>query len=83
MVVSLEKTIKDLKEIDEKIDKISKQWAVLKHEYRSSKDPILRSEIKEKWDKLQKNMKTLEKKRRGIIEKKNEIEFKNKWKGWK
>ena len=83
MVVSLEKTIKDLKEIDEKIDKISKQWAVHKHEYRSSKDPILRSEIKEKWDKLQKNMKTLEKKRRGIIEKKNEIEFKNKWKGWK
>jgi len=79
----LEKIMKDLKKADEAIDKVSKQWAILKHEYRSSKDPTLRAEIKEKWNKLQKKMETLEKKRRKVIEKKNEIEFKSKWKGWK
>jgi predicted nuclease with TOPRIM domain len=79
----LEKSINDLKKIDEKIDEVSKQWTVLKHEYRSSKDPILRIEIKKKWDKLQKKIEMLEKKRRVIIEKKNEIEFKGRWKGWK
>ena len=79
----LEEIVGDLKKIDEVIDKVSKQWVVLKHEYRSSKDPTLRVEIKKKWDKLQKKMETLEKKRRKVIEKKNEIEFKSKWKGWK
>ena len=83
MVDLLEKAINDLKKIDEKIDEVSKQWTVLKHEYRSNKDPILRVEIKKKWDKLQKKMEMLEKKRRVLIEKKNEIEFKGRWKGWK
>ena len=79
----LEETIEKLKKTDEAIDKVSKQWTILKHEYRSSKDPTLRAEIKEKWNKLQKKMEVLEKKRRKVIEKKNEIEFKSKWKGWK
>lgn len=65
------------------IDEIAKQWTVLKHEYRSTKDLTLRAEIKEKWDKLQEKMKTLEMNRRKIIEKKEEIEFKGRWKGWK
>jgi chaperonin cofactor prefoldin len=65
------------------IDEITKQWTILKHEYRSTKDPTLRAEIKEKWDSLQKKMKTLEMNRRKIIEKKEEIEFKGRWKGWK
>jgi len=79
----LEEIMKKLKKTDEAIDKVSKQWIILKHEYRSSKDPILRAEIKIKWNKLQKKMETLEKKRRKVIEKKNEVEFKSKWKGWK
>jgi len=65
------------------IDEITKQWTILKHEYRSTKDPTLRVEIKEKWDSLQEKMKTLEMNRRKIIEKKEEIEFKGRWKGWK
>ncbi|MGY5144236.1 MAG: hypothetical protein ACW9XH_07110 [Candidatus Nitrosopumilus sp. bin_32a] len=65
------------------IDEITKQWTILKHEYRRTKDPTLRVEIKEKWDSLQEKMKTLEMNRRKIIEKKEEIEFKGRWKGWK
>ncbi len=44
---------KQLISADYEIGAISKQWAVLKHEYRSSKDPTIRAEIKEKWDKLE------------------------------
>ena len=40
------------------IDEVTKQWTVLKHEYRSTKDPTLRAEIKEKWDQLQKKNET-------------------------
>ena len=83
MVDELVEIIKLLNETDEKIDGISKQWVVLKHEYRSTRDAALKAEIKKKWDRLQKKMETFEKRRRGIIEKKNEIEFKRKWKGWK
>jgi len=79
----LQEVIENLKKTDEAIDKVSKQWIILKHEYRSSRDATLRAEIKEKWNKLQKKMEILEKKRRKVIEKKNEIEFKSKWKGWK
>lgn len=74
---------KQLIAADYEIDAISKQWAVLKHEYRSSKDPVIRAEIKEKWDKLENKKKNLEMNRRKIIEKKEEIEFKSRWKGWK
>jgi len=83
MASELEDTINYLKKVDEKINDVSKQWVVLKHKYRSSKDPTLRTEIKKKWNRLQKKMETLEKKRRKIIEKKSEIEFKGRWKGWK
>ncbi len=72
--------VKHLNKTDEKIDEILKQWAVLKHEYRRTRDAMLKLEIKKKWDKLQKKMETLEKKRQKIIEKKNEIDFKNRWK---
>ena len=75
--------VKRLNDTDKKIDEISKQWVVLRHEYRSTRDKALKAEIKEKWDKLQKKMERLEKRRRKIIEDKNEIEFKKKWKGWK
>lgn len=79
----LEKTIKDLNEISEKIDTVSKQLVVLRHKFRISSNPEFRAEIKKDWDKMQKKMERLEIKRRGIIEQKNEIEFKNRWKGWK
>ncbi len=75
--------LKRLDDTDKKIDEISKQWVVLRHEYRSTRDKALKAEIKEKWDKLQKKMETLEKRRRKIIEEKNEIEFKKRWKAWK
>ncbi len=75
--------VKRLDETDKKIEEISKQWVVLRHEYRSTRDKALKVEIKKKWDKLQKKMETLEKRRRKIMEEKNEIEFKKKWKGWK
>ena len=65
------------------IDEITKQWTVLKHQYRSTKDPTERLEIKEKWDKLKKKIKNMEMSRRKIIEKKEEIEFKNRWDNWK
>lgn len=74
----LDKVVKQLDENFEKIDRVSKELVVLKHQYRTTKDKTIRSEIKSKWDKLQKKMDTLEKKRRIIIEKKNEIEFKRK-----
>lgn len=48
MASELEDTINDLKNVDEKINDVSKQWVVFKHKYRSSKDPILRTEIKKK-----------------------------------
>ncbi len=75
--------IQKLKESDRKIDEISKQQVLLKHEYRSTRDKVFKEEIMKKWNNLQKKMETLEKKRRKIIEKKNEINFKRKWKGWK
>ncbi len=74
---------KELIAANYEIDEVVKQWTVLKHEYRSTKDPILRAEIKEKWDQLQKKMKQLEMNRRKIIERKEEIEFNGRWKGWK
>lgn len=77
------KVIQILNETDEKIDKVSKQWIWLKHEYRKNKDPELRLEIKKKWDRLQKKMEILEKRRRELIEKKNEIDYKRKWKIFK
>jgi predicted nuclease with TOPRIM domain len=83
MADELVEIVKRLNETDQKIDEISKQWVVLKHEYRSTRDATLKLEIKKKWDKLQKKMETLEKRRRKILEKKNEIEFKGRWKGWK
>jgi chromosome segregation ATPase len=83
MTDELVETVKHLNETDKKIDEISKQWVVLRHEYRSTRDKALKAEIKKKWDKLQKKMETLEKRRRKIIEEKSEIEFKKKWKGWK
>ena len=83
MTDELTEIVKKLNDNDEKIDQVSKQLVVFKHEYRSTRDKAIRSEIKSKWDKSQKKMDTLEKKRRVIIEKKNEIEFKKKWKGWK
>ncbi|MEX0862023.1 hypothetical protein [Nitrosopumilus sp.] len=83
MTSELEDAINDLKKVDEKINDVSKQWVVLKHKYRSNKDPTFRADIKKKWNRLQKKLEILEKKRRKIIEKKNEIEFKDRWKGWK
>ncbi len=83
MTDELAEIVKRLDDTDKKIDEISKQWVVLKHEYRSTRDKALKAEIKEKWDKLQKKMETLEKRRRKIIVEKNEIDFKKRWKGWK
>ena len=83
MADELAEAVKRLDNTDKKIDEISKQWVVLRHEYRSTRDKVLKAEIKKKWDKLQKKMETLEKRRRKIIEEKNEIEYKKKWKGWK
>ena len=83
MADELDKVLKQLDENSEKIDAVSKELVMLKHQYRTTKDRTLRVDVKSKWDKLQKKMDSLEKKRRGIIEKKNEIEFKRKWKGWK
>jgi hypothetical protein len=74
---------KELIAANYEIGEVTKQWTVLKHEYRSTKDPTLRAEIKEKWDQLQKKMKQLEMNRRKIIERKEEIEFNGRWKGWK
>jgi predicted nuclease with TOPRIM domain len=82
MVDEFAEMVKLLNETDEKIDEVSKQWVVLRHEYRRTRDVMLKLEIKKKWDKLQKKMETLEKRRRKIIEKKNEIDFKRRWK-WK
>jgi len=75
--------VQRLNETDEKIDEISNQLVWVKHEYRRTRDGMLKAEIKKKWDKLQKKMETLEKKRRKIIEMKNEINYKIKWKYWK
>ena len=83
MVDELAEIVKRLDDTDKKIDEISKQWVVLKHEYRSTRDKALKAEIKEKWDKLQKKMERLEKRRRKIIVEKSEIDFKRRWKGWK
>lgn len=74
---------KELIAANYEIDEVTKQWTVLKHEYRSTKDPTKRAEIKEEWDQLQKKMKQLEMNRRKIIERKEEIEFRSRWKGWK
>jgi len=75
--------VKRLNDTDKKIDEISKQWVVLRHEYRSTRDKALKLEIKEKWDELQKKMERLEKRRRKIIVEKSEIDFKRRWTGWK
>ena len=75
--------IKQLNQNDEKIDAVSKMLVVLKHEYRSTRDKVVRADVKQRWDMNQRKMDKLEKKRREIVEKKNEIEFKRKWKGWK
>ena len=75
--------VKRLNDTDKKIDEISKQWVVLRHEYRSTRDKALKAEIKEKWDELQKKMERLEKRRRKIIVEKSEIDFKRRWTGWK
>ena len=72
--------VKNLNKTDEKIDEISKQWAVLKHEYRKTRDDVLKLEIKKKWNKLQKKMYTLQERHRIMVEKKNEIYFKKRWK---
>jgi len=77
------KVVQRLNETDEKIDELSNQLVWLKHEYRRTRDGMLKAEIKKKWDKLQKKMDTLEKRRRKIIEKKNEINYKRKWTHWK
>ena len=78
----MSKVINRLNETEEKIDEISRQLALLRHEYRSTRDDEIKAEIMKKWDKLQKKMETLEKKRQKTIEEKNEIEFKSRWKGW-
>jgi len=83
MVDELAVIVKRLSETDEKIDQISKQWLVLKHQYRVTKDATIRREIKKEWEKLQKKMDTIKKRRRLIIEKKIDIENRKKWKGWK
>lgn len=74
---------KELIAANYEIDEVTKQWTVLKQEYRSTEEPTLRAEIKEKCDNLEKKMKQLEMNRRKIIERKEEIEFNNRWKGWK
>ena len=75
--------VKRLNDTDKKIDEISKQWVVLRHEYRSTRDKALKVEIKKKWDELQKKIERLEKRRRKIIVEKSEIDFKRRWTGWK
>ena len=71
-----------LNQTEAKMDELSRQRTLLRHEYRSSRDDALKTEIMKKWDELQKKIETLEKKHRKIMEEKNETEFKNKWKGW-
>jgi flagellar biosynthesis/type III secretory pathway chaperone len=71
-----------LNQTEAKMDELSRQRTLLRHEYRSSRDDALKTEIMKKWDELQKKMETLEKKRQKTIEEKNEIEFKSRWKGW-
>ncbi len=83
MADELAEIVKRLNDTDKKIDEISKQWVVLRHEYRSTRDKALKLEIKKKWDELQKKMERMEKIRRKIIVEKSEIDFKRKWKGWK
>lgn len=83
MADELSVLVKRLSETDEKIEQISKQWLVLKHQYRVTKDTTIRQEIKKKWEKLQKKMDILKKRRRLIIEKKKDVENKKRWKGWK
>ena len=79
MVDELVEIVKNLNKTDEKIDEISKQWTVLKYEYRKTRDDMLKLEIKKKCDKLQKKMCTLKERRRIMLEKKNEIDFKKRW----
>ena len=83
MVDELAEIVKRLNTTDQNIDEVSKQLVLLKHEYRSTRDKLLKLEIKKKWDESQKKMETLEKRRRKIIELKNEINYKRRWKGWK
>lgn len=63
----------------EKIEEISKQQLVLKHEYRRTKDPIIKLEIKKKWNISQKKLETLENRRRVLAEKKHDVDFKKRW----
>ena len=80
MADELAKIVSNLNKIDNDIDEVSKQWTILKHEYRRTREPTIKLEIKKRWDKLQKKMETLENKRRKIIEKKNDIDYIRKWK---
>ncbi|NNM36190.1 MAG: hypothetical protein HKO48_03640, partial [Nitrosopumilus sp.] len=66
MNTDLETVLNNLKKNNEKIDKVSKQLTIIKHEYRSSKDSQIREEIKKKWDNLQKEKEVLEKEHRKI-----------------
>ena len=70
---------KELKKINERVDQVSNQLTVLKHEYRLTNDDALKLEIQKRWNELQKKMSTLVKKREKIVEKKNEIDYKAKW----
>jgi len=79
MVDELVEIVKNLNKTDEKIDEILQQWVVLKHEYRKTRDDMLKLEIKKKWDKLQKKMDTLQERRRIMVEKKNKINYKKRW----
>jgi len=56
MVDEFAEIVKRLNDTDKKIDEISKQWVVLRHEYRSTRDKALKVEIKKKWDELQKEI---------------------------
>ncbi len=62
MVDELVAIVKRLNKTDEKIDEISKQWVVLKHEYRNTKDKNLKLEIKKKWINYKRRWKHLKKK---------------------
>jgi len=67
------KVVQRLNETDEKIDELSNQLVWLKHEYRRTRDGMLKAEIKKKWNKLQKKMDTLEKRCQKINSKNSQM----------
>ena len=73
------KIARQLNNTIEKINGISKYQIVLKHEYRRTKDPVIKLEIKKKWIASQKKLETLENRRRIIAEKKHDVDFKKRW----